>query len=131
MGCWEWKGAVNKAGYAWIRYGRADGGHRISYREFVGPILKGMCVLHRCDNRRCINPHHLFLGTRPDNSADMAAKDRSTYGVRNPMAKLSEVEVRKIRSLRASGVSAIALGKAFGVNRRHIYNIINTHWRRL
>ncbi len=78
-GCWVWTGCVNADGY-----GIADLkavcssrlAHRISFTLLCGPILKGACVLHRCDNPPCVNPDHLFLGKDKDNVHDMLKKGR-------------------------------------------------------
>lgn len=88
-------------------------------------------VCHRCDNRICVNPDHLFLGTPADNSRDMARKNRSTRGSRNPQAKLSEGDVRKIRrSYEAGGVTQAQLSERFNVNGVTISNIITRKtWR--
>lgn len=83
-GCWEWMGCRDKAGYGQVRFaGKARRAHRVAWFLTKGPIPKGLCVLHKCDNPPCVNPEHLWLGTRPENSHDMTLKGRQAVGDRN------------------------------------------------
>lgn len=80
-GCWEWTAATYRGGYGHFR-AFTDGkwkmtkAHRYSYSHFKGEIPKGMLVCHTCDNPKCVNPEHLFLGSHKDNMTDMHNKDR-------------------------------------------------------
>lgn len=121
-GCWLWTAARNAKGYGCIGGTYA---HRVSFRLFRGPIPKGRCVLHRCDNPTCVNPEHLFLGTRADNNADMDAKGRrrQATGERIGSAKLTADAVRQIRQLRAAGQTAKSLAARFGVRPTAIWYV--------
>lgn len=77
-GCWEWNGALRTDGYGILKIdGRNDGAHRYSYILHNGEIGEGLLVLHKCDNRSCVNPDHLFLGTIKDNTDDKIKKGRT------------------------------------------------------
>lgn len=90
-GCWVWLGPTNRSGYGEIGRDAPSGGtvrvHRLSYQLAYGSIPDGQCVLHRCDNRPCVRPDHLWLGTQSDNNADMVAKGRARFWGNRPRAK--------------------------------------------
>lgn len=95
--CIEWVGATTHNGYGRVRVGkRVLRAHRFSWESANGPIPSGLQVLHRCDNRLCINPEHLFLGTNDDNVADKIAKGRQAAGERLSK-KLTTEKVMEIR----------------------------------
>lgn len=123
--CWEWTGARTSKGYGAMRLnGRTEPAHRLAYESAHGPIPHGLCVLHRCDNPPCVNPAHLFLGTRGDNNRDAASKGRTRSGSQHPGAKLTEDDVRAIRARSAAGELGTELARAFGVTPQLISYII-------
>lgn len=99
--------------------------HRWVFMQTYGPIPDGMCVLHICDNTRCINPEHFFLGTHADNVADRIQKGRSHYvhGEAHGSAKLTEEEVMTIF---ASSEKGAELSKKYSVSETTIYAIKNS-----
>lgn len=115
-GCWVWTGAVNSAGYGSIINGkRTEVAHRVSYTIHRGPPW-GMCVCHRCDNRLCVNPDHLFLGSVTENNADRHKKGRSRGashpGETNPAAKLTADMAREIFAAKGRYKD---IGERFGI----------------
>lgn len=116
-GCWEWRHKFDPhGGYGLVQCdGQEFRCHRISFEVFKGPIPDGMKVLHSCDNRPCINPVHLFLGSDADNVADMDAKGRRYVlrGSENGMSKLVDDDIRAIRRALDSG---LWLAEQFGVS---------------
>ena len=136
-GCWLWYLATSDAGYGSFRVaGKTVLAHRKFFERANGPIPRGLHVCHKCDTPQCVNPDHLFLGTASDNMRDMHKKGRWNHldlktGVRHPMAKLSEGDVRTIR---ASDEPAPMLAARFGVcaetiskvRRRRTYACVTT-----
>lgn len=128
--CWTWTACVFNSGYGKFyrdRDCRTAYAHRFSYELHVGTIPDGMFVCHRCDNPKCVNPAHLFVGTNADNVADMVAKGRQSGhpGESNGRAKLTEHSVRAIRELYGTGPTKAALAKLFGVSESQIRRVIS------
>ena len=127
-GCWLWAGTVNADGYGLAHNVRGIVlAHRIVWTLVHGPIPAGMCVLHSCDVPACVNPGHLFLGTRADNCRDRAAKGRTVashcYGLANGKARLSDDEVAEIRRLYVPGRGVCKLAARFGISHSTLINI--------
>ena len=126
--CWRWTGAVTADGYGNVGWKNAPGtyAHVIAYVLSNGPLQPDQpCVLHGCDNRICCNPRHLRAGTKRENSADMALRKRSTIGSANPSAKLSDEDVREVRSLVASGLSHRAVAQRLGLSASNVSLIVS------
>lgn len=133
-GCWNWTGSVRSAEkpYGRLTIGsRSDGtrrqigAHQYSYMTFVGPIENGLAVCHHCDNPRCVNPEHLFLGTWKDNADDRDRKGRNSpppvfRGEDAPWSKYPDALIEEIRS---SPLSSIQASKKYGVNASYIRQI--------
>jgi len=134
--CWEWNAGLND-GYGSFRLGLIHiSAHRISWIFHFGSIPDSLYVLHKCDNRKCVNPNHLFLGTHADNMQDMWNKNRhptenmgrtseTMIGEKNVKARLSERDVRLIRLMNGVGVNHLELSALFGVNKPAIWKIVH------
>lgn len=129
-GCWVWKGSARETGYGQFNNeGKIVKAHRLAYEWIVGPIADGLYVCHHCDNRLCVRPDHLFLGTAKENMQDCVRKGRlvhvSAKGEDGGSAKLTWEQVREIRNTYASGgISQPALAREYGVVQGTISNIL-------
>jgi hypothetical protein len=127
--CWEWKAAKTLNGYGIFRLSSsfANYAHRFVWELFNGPIPDGIFTLHRCDNRSCVNPSHLFLGSADDNAKDMVFKHRQSMGEHRPLHKLTVNQVREILS---SPLLQKEIAEKFGVSQQLISGIrLRRRWR--
>lgn len=125
-GCWPWTGTLNENGYGQFYHkGKLRSAHRESFKEHIGPIPKGCQVRHMCDNKGCVNPAHLGVGTPGDNVRDMLTAPG--YSPR----KLDAQKVAQMRELYATGrYTKKEVGERFGVNTSTAAKVINRRsWR--
>lgn len=136
-GCWEWIGSNSDGGgigYGRLqRQGKTFAAHRFSWMLENGCIPDGMLVCHRCDNRRCVNPAHLFLGSCVDNAMDMVNKRRNVRWPRNLPVRsmvLTAESVAAMRSEHAAGASIVSLAEKYGCASSTAFNVVHRHtWR--
>jgi hypothetical protein len=138
--CWLWVGQINQDGYGKIKIaGKTKTAHRVSWEFKFGPIPNGICVLHTCDIRACVNPTHLWLGTTQDNTRDMITKGRyrnphcGPKGEASRLAKLTNIQVMDIRNrYRCGKVTQRSLAIEFKVHEDTIRRIVNRKlWKHL
>lgn len=128
-GCWEFHGSLDVGGYGRLSYkGTTRKAHRVSFLLFKGEIPEGKIILHSCDNRLCVNPAHLSVGTHLDNKIDCIKKGReyklpSGKGEDNPHSKLTAEMVKEIRCIK--GLSQRKIAKMYNVSRSAINNILS------
>lgn len=117
-GCHEWQSTLHRDGYGkfWFE-GKQIQAHRMAYKLFVGNI-EDKWVLHKCDNRKCVNPEHLFLGTSQDNISDMDMKGR-----RGTKAKLTEAQAQEIKNLLSERYSQEYVATLYGIDQTTVSRI--------
>jgi len=126
--CHIWTAYRDCRGYGTIWDDGPKMAPRTAWKLEHGEYPEGLCVCHTCDNPACVNPDHLFLGTKGDNNRDRSAKDRTArqIGEMHGQSKLTESQVADIlRLYAAGGVSQRALGEAFGITQAHVSDIVN------
>lgn len=123
--CWEWRGSVAR-GYGVVNFGPewASLAHRVSYHLREDDPGE-QYVLHQCDNKKCVNPNHLYLGDQSKNMEDAKDRGQIKSGEQHPHSKLSEKDVSQIRKMASAGYTHEDIAEEYGIVRPHITNIIN------
>jgi hypothetical protein len=139
--CWGWSGSINNSGYGYFSCkGIQKAAHRYSYEKNIGPIPDGLWVLHKCDNPKCNNPEHLFLGDNSANTKDAYSKGRRQKipiefmrrGKESHLSKLTEEEVICIKKLLSQGRTNTEIARLFGVTHGNISCIkLGQTWKHL
>jgi len=130
--CVMWDGAVDKDGYGLLSTdGKAHRANRFFLEKKLGrPLGAGMWALHTCDEPGCVNPEHLWEGTRDDNREDMLEKGREARGESHGLAKLTDSQIAEIRHLYASGVTQDVIGAKFNVTGNNVGFVVRgATWR--
>ena len=126
--CWNWTAALNNQGYGFFWYKeKMCLSHRMAWALTKGDIIDNGLVLHKCDNPKCVNPEHLYIGTASDNMKDRS--DRNPYisnGERRHLRKLGGQDIDKIICLRASGMNQRDTAKIMEVSQWNIWNILKS-----
>ncbi len=132
-GCWNWTSYRDGDGYGIFKFCKTRySAHRYAWMLYRGEIPAGMYVCHHCDNRRCVNPDHLFLRTFADNMADMVSKGRSTYGEKNPASKITEKDALEIIRLYKSGMKIDDIAELYPIRREAVRKLIKGEsWKHL
>jgi hypothetical protein len=126
--CWEWQGNLGKNGYGKVRWNMNNlTTHRAAYEVFNREIPKNLCVCHTCDNRKCINPEHLWIGSSRENTKDKVKKGRQycQAGEKSHSANLTWEKVRAIRKLKKEGNTLKTLSEQFDCSISNVSSIIN------
>lgn len=136
-GCWEWQGCIMADGYGCfgangMGHGRPVA-HRVSWVFHFGDVPQGLLVCHHCDNRRCVRPDHLFLGTPKANMQDAVSKGRMARGERAGAAKMTSNQVLQIRDKHSlMGISYAELSREYGIGETTVSRAANgLTWKHL
>lgn len=129
--CWEWTGSTTRGGYGHFRL-FLDGqwkmykAHRYAYEHYKGAIPQGLLVCHTCDNTKCVNPDHLWLGTAKDNVRDMLNKGRKVIGQKKKGTNLNMEVAKQIRKqFELGGMSYPGIAKMFNTSTPQVCRIVN------
>ena len=128
--CWNWARASSRGYGDTFIDGKHESSHRAAWRFTYGSIPEGLCVLHKCDNRLCCNPTHLFIGTYQDNSDDKCSKGRQSKGDYPISSKLKDQDVYDIKDMRIAGLTIREIAGIKGVGKSVVCGILNgTRWK--
>jgi hypothetical protein len=117
FGCYEYQGAIGTCGYGFFWFdGRNEYAHRIAWRLENGEILDGKCILHKCDNRKCVNTAHLFFGSHKQNTADMIAKGRQVIVRGEDRSAYRESTIRALKQDLQDGLSRKEVSVKYNMN---------------
>lgn len=121
-GCWNWIKSINMGYGVTSLRGKREQAHRASWMVFVGEIPNGMQINHKCHNKMCINPDHLYVGTQKENMRDMEDAGRAVrcVGGRNGNSKLSEMDVLEVKKMIMDGKKNDEISLKFSVSRSTI-----------
>lgn len=127
--CLKWTGQRDGRGYGRMKRRQGDTAvvvpaHRIAYAMHIGPLIEDAVVLHLCDNKLCVNPNHLVMGTQKANMYDLQKKGLAAHGCKHPASKLSEEQVNEIRVLYKYGYQQKRLAQMFGVARSTVSKVV-------
>ena len=123
-GCWEWTAYIHKSGCGRLKINNTTvDSYRFSYELHFGIIENDLCVCHSCDNRKCVNPEHLFLGTRKENNQDRTYKGRSCKGSKRKNAKLTEENIIEIKDLLSKGFQQKEIAEKYNISKPIISDI--------
>lgn len=126
-GCWDWKGIIEHTGYAKLGIRPPIKAHRASWLIHKGEIPKGLIVCHTCDNRKCTNPDHLWIGNHKENIQDKIKKGRANTpkGMQLKVSKLNDEQVKEVKIHLKNGLTCSEIGRKYGFSRKIISRIKN------